>query len=56
MKVFKLKNRFTGDIVCCKDMNTITESNGMKFIKVYREENPQRTFLVNLDAFTILDK
>lgn len=56
MKVFKLKNRFTGDIVYCKDMNSITEANGMKFIKVYKEENPQRIFLVNLEAFTILDK
>jgi hypothetical protein len=56
MRVFKLKNRFTGDIVLCNDMNNITESNGMKFVRVYKQENPNRTFLVNLEAFTILDK
>jgi hypothetical protein len=56
MKLVKLKNKFTGDIVFCKDIKDITEANGMKFIKVYKDENPSRTFLVNLDAFVTLDK
>lgn len=56
MKIVKLKNKFTGDIVFCKDLKDITEGNGMKFVKVFKEENPGRIFLVNLEAFVILDK
>lgn len=56
MKVVKLKNRFTGEIVFCKDITDTIDSDGMTFIRVWKEENPQRTYLVNRDAFTILDK
>jgi hypothetical protein len=56
MKIVKLKNKFTGDIVFCKDMKDVSEGNGIKFIKVYKQENPGRIFLVNLEAFVIQDK
>lgn len=54
MKVLKLKNIFTGEVVFCKDINDTTEGQDYTFIKVWREENPQRIFLVNREAFTIL--
>jgi len=54
MKVLKLKNRFTGEIVFCKNINDTSEGNGITFIKVWKEENPQRIFLVNREAFSIV--
>lgn len=54
MKLLKLKNVYTGEIVFCKDLNDITEGNGIVFVRVFKQENPQRTFLVNREAFTIL--
>jgi hypothetical protein len=52
----ELKNTFTGDIVICRDVMDISESNGMKFIRVFKEDHPERTFLVNREAFKILTK
>jgi hypothetical protein len=52
----KLKNTFTGDIVICRDITDISESNGMTFIRVFKEDHPERTFLVNREAFKILTK
>lgn len=54
MKPVKLKNIFNGETVICNDLNNITEANGTKFITVFKEDNPQRTFLVNKDAFELL--
>lgn len=54
MKTVKLKNIFNGEIVYCNDLNDITETNGVKFIKVFKEENLERTFLVNKEAFEIV--
>jgi ABC-type enterochelin transport system substrate-binding protein len=53
MKILKLKNIYTSDIVYCKDLKDITEGDDKVFIKVFREENPERIFLVNRDAFVI---
>lgn len=55
MKSVKLKNIFNGEIVYCNDLNDITETNGVKFIKVFKEENLDRTFLVNKEAFERMD-
>lgn len=54
MKLYKLKNRYTGECVFCRDIDDITESAGYNFIKVFKEENPNRVYLVNRDAYTIL--
>ena len=53
MKTVKLKNIFNGEVVFCSDLNDITETNGVKFIRVFKDENPDRTFLVNKEAFEI---
>jgi hypothetical protein len=55
-KVTKLKNKYTGDIFCTNDFNEIAEQNGIKFVRVFHENHPDRTFLVNRDAFEILTK
>ena len=55
MKIIKLKNIYTGEIVLCKDINETTEGGGLTFIKVFKEENQQRTFLVNREAFTFVN-
>lgn len=55
-KSVKLKNTFTGDIVYCDNMKEVQENDNMRFIKVYRQENPERTFLVNKDAFVVMHK
>jgi hypothetical protein len=52
--VVKLKNIFSNEIVYCLDINNVKESDGIKFIRVYKEENPKRTFLVNKDAFKVV--
>jgi hypothetical protein len=54
--VIKLKNKYTGDIFCTYNLDDITEVNGIKFVRVFHEKHPQRTFLVNRDAFDILTK
>ena len=56
MKIVKLKNIYTGEIILCRDLKDTTEGDGKVFVKVFKEENPQRTFLVNREAFTVLDK
>lgn len=55
-KIVKLKNTFTGDIVFCDNIKDIQENDNMKFIKVYKQENPKRIFLVNKDAFVVMHK
>jgi hypothetical protein len=56
MKIVKLKNIYTKEIVFCRDLNDTTEGDDKVFIRVFKEENPQRTFLVNREAFVILNK
>ena len=54
MKPTKLKNIYTGDVVYCKNINDVTLVEEKAFIKVYSEDNPHRTFLVNRAAFNII--
>lgn len=56
MKSVKLKNVYTGEVVFCNDLNETTEADNKVFVRVFKEENPQRNFLVNREAFTILTK
>ena len=56
MKLLRLKNVYTGEIVVCQDINDVTEGNGTVFIIVFKEEYPHRTFLVNKEAFKLLSE
>jgi len=54
MKPTKLKNIYTGDIVYCHNINETSLVDEKVFIKVYSEDNPLRTFLVNKAAFNVI--
>jgi len=54
MKVYKLENIFTGDIVFCENIEEVKPIDNLKFITVFKEENTNRTFLVNKDAFKVI--
>jgi hypothetical protein len=56
MKIVKLKNRYNGEIVYCKDINDVTAEGTYTFIKVYKEELPDRIYLVNKDAYVLVTK
>ena len=56
MNAVKLKNIYTGEVVFCSNLNETTESDGKVFVRVFKEDNTQRTFLVNREAFIILNK
>lgn len=55
MKPVKMKNLYNGEVVVCEDLEKITRTeSGINFVTVYKEEKPERTFLVNREAFKIL--
>lgn len=56
VKVKKLKNRYTGEILYTKNINETIINGETTFIKVFREGNSQREFLMNKDSFEILAK
>lgn len=53
VKPTKLKNRYTGEVVFCSNIQEVIEQAPYRFIKVYKEDLPQRTYLVNKDAFEL---
>ena len=53
-KIIKLKNKYTGEMILTRNINDVTISDGIKLIRAFFEFNPQRTFLVNVDAYTIV--
>jgi len=55
-KIVKLKNRYTKDLVFSEKYDEPLVENGINFILVYNEANPQRKFLVNRDAYEIVAK
>lgn len=56
MKLIKLKNIYTGEVVFCKDITDTSIGSDYVFIKVFKEDNPNRLYLVNREAFIILNK
>jgi hypothetical protein len=55
-KITKLKNIYTGEIVCTSSLFEKRQDNSYTFITVFKEENPQRKYLVNEEAFVPLTK
>lgn len=53
-KIIKLRNLYTGDIVFTDKYDTPPSTDGVTFIPVYSETNPQRIFLVNKQAFKVV--
>jgi hypothetical protein len=56
MKILKLQNRYTGEIVYCEDVNDVVAEGAYTFIKVYKEQLPGRIYLVNKDAYVLVTK
>jgi hypothetical protein len=54
--IMKLKNLYSGEIVFTENFNDIRKMNDMEFIEVYKEDNPQRKYLVNRNAFVPVTK
>lgn len=55
VKPMKLINRYQNtDVVYCTDINDVIKDGNYNFVKVYKQENPNRLFLVNLDAFNVV--
>lgn len=50
----KLKNIYNNEVVYCDDYNNVRTEGGVNFIRVYHEEKPERTFLVNREAYNIV--
>lgn len=53
-KDVELKNKYTGDIVYTRKLNEVTNVNDINFIRVYSKDNPERTYLVNRDAYEVI--
>ena len=52
----KLKNIYNNEVVYCDDYNNVRTEGGVNFIRVYHAEKPERTFLVNREAYNIVTK
>ena len=52
----KLKNKYTGEFVYCrKPEDVLDNGNGYYFYRVFKKETPDRIYLVNRDAYIIVD-
>ena len=49
-----LKNLYTNEIVHCINLNDVPDIDGNIFVRVFKPENPERTFLVNYKAFNVI--
>jgi hypothetical protein len=49
----KLINKYTKEEVYTRDYNDVIKEGSNEFIKVFNENNPNRTYLVNRTAFAI---
>ena len=56
VKVLKLKNLYSAEIVYAENYDDIRKEGNYEFILVYHAENPERKFLVNRQAYEILNK
>ena len=51
-----LKNRYTGEFVYCRNPeDVLNHGNGYIFYRVFKKEAPDRIYLVNRDAYIIVD-
>lgn len=55
-KISKLKNIYTGEFVFTSNLFEKRIDGNMTFIQVFTEQNPQRKYFVNSDAFVKVTK
>lgn len=51
-----LKNRYSGEIVECPNINEISVRDGVSFVQVKDNRDPNRFYWVNREAFEIVTK
>ncbi len=56
VKVIKLKNRYSSEVVYTENYDDVRKEGIYEFIMVYHAENPGRKFLVNRQAYEIVNK
>ncbi len=56
VKVIKLKNRYSSEVVYTENYDDVRKEGNYEFIMVYHAENPGRIFLVNRQAYEIVNK
>jgi len=56
VKLVKLKNRYSSEVVFTENYDDVRREGNYNFILVHHEESPQRKFLINRDAYEIVDK
>lgn len=56
VKLIKLKNRYSSEIVYTENYDEVRKEGNYNFILVHHAENPNRKFLVNRDAYEIVNK
>lgn len=50
-KVFRMRNKYTKDVVYSSDKSEKKQVDGMTFIQVFNLDNPNRRYFVNESAF-----
>ena len=50
----KLINKYTKEEVYTRDYDNVIKEGNNEFIKVFNQSNPQRTYLVNRTAFSVV--
>ena len=52
-KIIRLINKYTQEEVYTRDYDDVIREGSNEFIRVFQQSNPQRTYLVNRQAFVI---
>ena len=55
-KIVRLINKYTQEEVYTRDYEDVIKEGANEFIRVFQQSNPQRTFLVNRQAFVVSKK
>lgn len=55
-KVTRLINKYTQEEVYTRDYDDVIREGTNEFIRVFQSSNPQRTYLVNRQAFVVAKK
>lgn len=52
-KILRLVNKYTKEEVYTRNYDDVVVEGTNEFIRVFQQSNPQRTFLVNRQAFVV---
>ena len=52
-KIIRLINKYTQEEVYTRNYDDVIKEGSNEFIRVFQQSNPQRTYLVNRQAFVI---